>query len=515
MFLDLQVGNLTEPLTGRCWDRREILNRVRRRIVYYQRHGLIRGDRVFIHYGNTLEFFADLLAVWSLGGCAIPIDTRLTGFEVEVLARAAKPRFSLWHGRMDEHVVSSLDPLQTKTLETSGADHPGIPLASSIPSGQVFLDQPALILFTSGTTGQPKGVVHTHRSLRARWISLRDHLGVKAFRRTLCLLPTHFGHGLICNCLFPWLSGQDLFLLPPFRADLVLQLGSIVDAHGITFLSSVPTVWRLALKTAKPPQSGTLERVCCGSAPLTAFLWKGIQEWTGTRDVLNAYGITEVGSWVAGTTVGEFSPEDGLIGVPWGAIIRVLRRRDAESLPDPDVQCEPGEAGHVWLHTPALMQAYLGREDLTRQVIVNGWFLTGDIGLLDDRGWLYLRGREREEINKGGMKIYPGDIDTVIERFQGVLDVCTFGYDDSFYGENVGIAIVLREMGEATLNELFRWASQHLGVHQLPQRWYVVQEIPRTSRGKVNRTKLAEDCAKLTPVDPRKYMSGEGRTGPA
>ena len=92
-----------------------------------------------------------------------------------------------------------------------------------VPPGRLSLDDDALILFTSGTTGQPKGVVHTHRSLRARWMSLRQSLGIESFRRTLCLLPTHFGHGLICNSLFPWLFGQDLYVLPPFRADLLLR----------------------------------------------------------------------------------------------------------------------------------------------------------------------------------------------------------------------------------------------------------------------------------------------------
>ena len=140
----------------------------------------------------------------------------------------------------------------------------------------------------------------------------------------------------------------------------------------------------------------------CGSAPLSASLWRSIQEWTGAREVFNAYGITETGSWLAGTTVGDFEPEDGLVGEAWGGVVRILRSRKTSTPPGLAEPCRAGESGYVWVNTPALMRGYLDRDDLTEQVVSQGWFMTGDIGLLDERGRLYLRGREREEINRGG-----------------------------------------------------------------------------------------------------------------
>ena len=502
MFLDLALGPLSEPLTERHWDRNAVRERYRRRLGYYAGRGLARGDCVFLHYGNTPEFFVDLAAVWSLGACAVPIDARLTPFEIENLARAAAPRFSLWAGAADTAVAAPLSALGVVHVDASEADaHAAAP---SLPAGNlVTLDQNALILFTSGTTGQPKGVVHTHRSLRARWMALRQSLGLAAFRRTLCLLPTHFGHGLICNALFPWLSGQHLFIVPPFKADLVVQLGALLDTHAITFLSSVPTVWRFALKTAKPPRAASLERVFCGSAPLSGHLWEEIRRWTGAREVWNSYGITETGSWLAGTSVTDFTPEDGLIGEPWGGVIKILRGVDAAAQLDAAQECAAGESGHVWVNTPALMRGYLGRDDLTAEVVSGGWFKTGDIGLLDERGWLYLRGREREEINKGGMKIYPADIDAVVERFEQTVDVCTFAVEDALLGEEIGVAVVLRDADPAVLRRLYDWMTQHLGKHQMPKRWYVVAEIPRTSRGKINRSAVAATCAGLAPVNVR------------
>jgi acyl-CoA synthetase (AMP-forming)/AMP-acid ligase II len=507
MFLNLRVGNLIEPLTGRTWDRQSILRGYHRRIAFYQHHGMSSQDIVFLHYGNTMEFFVDVLAIWSLGGCVVPIDPRLTDYEVKTLASAAKPRFSLWLGDPEESKASLFSDLGVDILDTSEESVDRFSNGTTpVSAGLLTLDQDALILFTSGTTGSPKGVVHTHRSLRARWLSLQYSLGLDKFRRTLCLLPTHFGHGLICNCLFPWLSGQDLFVLPPFRPDVVVQLGTLLDENRITFMSSVPSIWRLALKTAKPPRSNILQRVFCGSAPLSAFLWKDIQEWTGTKEVLNSYGITETGSWVAGTTVSDFVPEDGLIGVPWGAVLRILKTSQTDHPPGLAQECETGESGYVWINTPALMKGYLCRDDLTNQVVSQGWFFTGDIGAVDDRGWLYLRGREREEINKGGMKVYPGDIDSVAERFEETVDVCTFGYEEPLHGENVGIAVVMKTAGDENIASLYHWLKGHLATHQMPQRWYLMNEIPRTSRGKVNRTEIAKRCASLKPVDIRRIF---------
>jgi len=498
------TGRLIEPLSGRSWDPPEIRDRVLGRLADYTRLKLAAGDRVFLNYGNTLEFFVDVLAVWWLGACAVPVDSRLTAYEIVTLAKSARPRICVWDAMPEDSLVTALSSLGVASIVKPAAQ-PG-PTVGAVPGSRLRLDAEALILFTSGTTGNPKGVVHTHRSLRARWTSLAAALGLQSFQRTLCVLPTHFGHGLICNCLFPWLYGQDLYVLPPFRAELLTRLGSILDEHAITFMSSVPTVWRLAIKIAPPPQGRSLARIFCGSAPLSAGLWQSIQEWSGTKHVANAYGITETGSWLAGLTTAPDQPEDGLVGAAWGGVLRVMRSDDTTAPFSLAEDCPPGEPGHVWINTPALMQGYLDREDLTSAVVTDGWFSTGDIGYLDDRRYLYLRGRQREEINKGGMKVYPTDVDAVIERFDETLDVCTFAMADPLLGEDVAVAIVLRDGSDATLLALRNWTTVHLAPHQIPKRWYRLDEIPRTSRGKVNRADVAKHCLGQIPIPYAELM---------
>ena len=251
MFIDLSPGNLIDVLTGRNCPTQRIYVEVSARAASLQQEGLQHGDRVFVFYGNTIEFFLDLLAVWQIGACLIPIDNRLTAFEITNLCQAVRPRIALGDGTQAADVLGAINAAGVKLLdcqlvgEASARGRVARPLAC-----RAALDDEALILFTSGSTGTPKGVVHTHRSLRARWLSLRQALGIRAYERTLCLLPTHFGHGLICNCLYPWLSGQDLFIAPPFSMESLMQLSRLIDEHDITFLSSVPSMWSLTLKAS-------------------------------------------------------------------------------------------------------------------------------------------------------------------------------------------------------------------------------------------------------------------------
>jgi acyl-CoA synthetase (AMP-forming)/AMP-acid ligase II len=492
----LRVGQLAEPITGRVWDARTVTAEVAARSARYERHGLGAGDRVFLHLGNRLEFFAELLAVWRLGACAVPLDGRLTRAEIEPLVDAARPRFSVVDGHTDAGLARAL-PASVAVVDASE------PVAAArLPADRARPDADALILFTSGSTGVPKGVVHSHASLGARWDALRRCLGLSAYARTLCLLPTHFGHGLICNCLFPWLSGQDLFITPPYRPDLLLRLGRLIDEHGITFLSSVPAVWRLALKAARPPRGSSLKRVQCGSAPLPAALWESIRRWAGISEVWNTYGLTETGSWVAGTSIGAFTPTDGLIGEPWGARIHILRAADADGLAETGAAtCAPGETGHVWIETTALMRGYLGREDLTRRVVANGRFATGDLGRLDEDGRLHLYGRARDEINKGGLKISPAEVDAAAEGCPQVADACAFAVDDPLYGENVGLAVALAETGDPAVRAAYRWVRDRLAETKRPARWWVVDAIPRSERGKVSREAVREACLRQPPLD--------------
>ena len=147
------------------------------------------------------------------------------------------------------------------------------------------------------------------------------------------------------------------------------------------------------------------------------------------------------------------------------------------------------------------MKGYFGRGDLTAKAVRDGWFMTGDIGFLDERGRLLLRGRERDEINKGGMKIYPSDIDAVVERFDRATDVCAFALDDPIYGQSVGMAVVLKDQNAETIRALHARMISKLAEHKMPSRWWALEDIPRTSRGKLNREAVKVACEQRAALD--------------
>jgi len=493
------IGGIVDYQSGEEWSVSDLKREISARIAYYQKKGVSSQDKVIIVHGNNVRFFADLFALWHLNVCAVCVDVNIGSTEFENIAAYCESRFAICLDgipekltKVNSNLIAFIDTLAIPKEEKSAKKTTTIPFPLNI-------DDPALILFTSGTTGMPKGVVHTFRTLMAKWIILSENVPLEHMDVSLCLLPTNFGHGLICNCLYPLLSGKKLVILPKFNLTVLAKLGNIIDEFSVTYMSSVPSVWKSALSLSHPPKKGGLRLVTCGSAPLSADLWQKIQQWTGTKRIWNTYGITETGSWIAGTSVDVVEPKDGLIGHGWGTRILISKNQgmtegkidkllEKNSLP-------VGEVGYVWLQTPTLMQGYLNRPDLTQSVVCGTWFYTGDLGYINEEGLLVLCGRVRNEINYGGIKVIPEDVDLILERHEAIVESCTFGLADEMAGQVVAVAVVLKEgLKKPAVAELKQWSGQYLSDYKVPIVWYEVDAIPKTPRGKVNRADVVEFC---------------------
>lgn len=454
MFLPIdRFGAIVDKITGLTWEPAMLAAAVSERADALRAAGASAGAAVAITHGGTAHFFADLFAVWSTGAAAACLDPALTTLERENVIAFCKPAIVL-----------------AEDGQPATTDHRPEPAKTS------SLDDPALILFTSGTTGAPKGVVLSFRALLARLALNHDEIGRDTLKRTLVTLPTHFGHGLIGNALTPLSAGGDIVLVQR-GLSLAQSLGSLIDEDAVTFMSSVPSLWHLALRLSAPPKNNTLRRVHIGSAPLSATHWARIAEWAGC-DVVNCYGITETANWIAGASLREHQPADGLVGRPWGGTAAV--RSDNGTI-------STQGAGEIVVQTPALMSGYLDRPDLTAAVLKDGWYATGDIGEVDASGCIRLTGRAKDEINRAGFKVQPAEIDMLLESHPSIAEACAFGMPDAVSGEIVAAAVRLTPGASEDAAALRDWCLKRLRREATPERWFVVDDIPKTSRGKVSR----------------------------
>lgn len=462
-------GTLHDLNSGTEWDAATLLAEAARRAGVLQARGLAEEGGIFvIAHGNSPSFFADLFAVWSIGGCAACMNAGLTAPELARVVEFTNARAALSDDDTGLNLATATGGTAAPTRWDPGA--------------------PALILFTSGTTGDPKGVVQTFGSIEARLALNATHIGAEDMARTLCTLPTHFGHGLIGNCLTPLCHGGTVFIGAQGGIDLAARLGGLIDEHAITFLSSVPAFWKLASRMA-PPAGKSLRRIHIGSAQLSSDLWRDVIAWSGGAQVVNMYGTTETANWIGGASSRDLPPEDGLLGTPWGGAFGVLIDGDIQDI----------GTGEIAVRTPSIMAGYHQRDDLTGGVMQGDWYLTGDIGTLDARGVLRLTGRARYMINVAGTKVYPEELDLLFERHPSVVEVCAFAIPDDLSGDVIGLAVVFEKGASVSGTDLLEWAAPTLRAEAAPHRVFVVDEIPKSPRGKVNRSDVAAQCLAVSP----------------
>ena len=447
------------------WDSTRFAHEVTRRMAVLSRLNIRRGSIVAILHNGSAHFFADLFAVWRLGAAAACLDSALTDEELRLIFELMKPEVLLVDGRS----VSGVGLIPAVELGTAPSSDVAPATAPFEPNDR------ALVLFTSGTTAEPKGVVLSFRALLARFSSNIDAIGKPSLARALVTLPTHFGHGLIGNALTPLLAGGDIVLHPPGLL-LAQNLGHLIDAHRITFMSSVPALWSAAIR-GNQPAGKSLTRVHIGSSPLSAKSWSDIAQWS-RAEVVNCYGLTETANWVAGASSRSEGIYQGLLGKPWGCTVAVL---------DGEGRIQKSGAGELIVRSPAMMSGYLARRDLTERVLSDGWLHTGDRGRVDDRGWIWFSGRIKDQINRAGFKIQPAEIDALLERHPAVAQACVFGVPDPMSGETLAAAVRIADGTSADPKSLQSWCLRHVRREAVPERWYIVDAIPRTSVGKVSR----------------------------
>jgi len=468
-MLDLLPAStqLADVRRGITIDRRKFAAACSVRCEELRGASLGEGDRLGICHRDSLALLIDLFSAWQIGAAVVPLSASLLSNE----RKRAADRFALsvWVSDQPLPSVKSLAPAEYRS--STGT--------STISAARTNLDSPCLILSTSGTTAEPKGVVLTRRALMARIALNIEWINADVLQRTLVTLPLHFGHGLIGNALTPLLAGGTLYLWTEPALEGLATLGALLDEHEITFLSSVPSMWRVALRVSKRPLRNSLRRIHVGSEPLPSDLWRAIANWAGERQVFNMYGISEAANWICGEDGASCDFVLGTVGRPWGGSVRIKQDERGELT-------ESGR-GEILVSTPGLMACYWQDKEGTAAALDGGWFRTGDIGELDSNGRLRVVGRIKHQINRGGIKISAEEIDALLRSHPDVEDACAFALPDPIAGEVVAAVVVAKQSADIDLSELVRWCSERVRAEAVPHKIATVDKLPRTERGKVRR----------------------------
>ena len=442
------------------WTYRDLFRRAQRRAAWLRDvHGVRPGDRVAWREGNRAEFFETLFACARLGAILVPINGRLAPPEIAFIIDHCAPRVVL-----DERSLASLD---------DWAD-------PHVPCAEASDDTPLLILYTSGTTGRPKGAVLTHGSITANSLNTQLACDLRADDSTVTFTPL-FHTGAVNVLSMPLLHrGGKVVLLSKFDAREIL---AAVERERVSILFGVPTTFEMLRDDAAFATTDltSVRFALCGGAPTPLGL---IHDYARRGVVFRqGFGLTEVGP-----NCFSLPPEDavrkaGTVGFP--VMHCEARVVDAEGRDVP-----PGQTGELWLRGPHVCAGYWNDPKATAAALHDGgWWATGDLFQVDPDGYYRVVGRKKEMFISGGENVYPAEVEQAILHHPGVKECAVVGVPDSKWGE-VGRAYVAP--ADVNGDELLAFLRQRIGRYKVPKTVVALDALPRNALGKVLKHQLAE-----------------------
>ena len=468
--------------------------------------GIEKGDRVIVMMLNCPEVIISYQAIARAGAIIIPVLPLLKGPEIRYIAEnsAAKAVITspillplLHHALVDvpsmKHIISTgieseeRDETRSyavhayKDVVTSGlafADH----YLEDLEEVSLTPDDPAVILYTSGTTGHPKGVLLTHRNVVSNAVSSRRNDsaedGTLAVHEVqLAILPLAHAYGLVASNV-GYLNGVVAVLHPRFDTTAVL---SAIERYHVSAFAGVPAMFVALLFSpdADKFDTSSLQYCVSGSAPLPLAILEGFEQKFGCP-ILEGYGLSEASAVLTGHSQ-DIPRKPGSVGMPIAGVgIRIV---DANDNPLP-----VGEIGEIIARGPNIMQGYYNMPEETQAALRNGWLHTGDMGRFDEDGYLYIVERKKDLIIRGGFNIYPRDIEEVLNRHPAVIESAVIGVPSERMGEEVKAFVVTRTDVDAEALKAF--CRESLANYKTPSEIEFVNALPRNAVGKIDKKEL-------------------------
>ncbi|WP_318215435.1 long-chain fatty acid--CoA ligase [Streptomyces sp. SCL15-6] len=447
--------------------------------------GVRPGDRVALMAPNTADFPQAYYAIAAAGAVVVPVHLLLSPAEVGHVLTDSGAGLLLVHPAQAETGAAAAREAGVRVVvlgdELGKLAADAEPLPSYVTRDA---DDPAVVFYTSGTTGVPKGAVLSHFNLVMNaTVNAFDANDIRPDDIALGALPLFHAFGQTVSLNSTWRAGATLVLLPRFDASRAIEL---MVREKVNTFHGVPTMF-VALAAAAA-EAGALPdlRVCIsGGASLPVAVLERFQEAFGAK-IYEGYGLSET-SPAAAVNQPVFGAKPGTIGHPlWGVDVEIARAETedrVELLP-------PGELGEVVVRGHNVFSGYLGRPEATAEALVDGWFRTGDLGTKDDEGFLRIVDRKKDVVIRGGYNVYPREVEEVLMRHPGIAQVAVIGLPDELHGEEVCAVVVPAPGAPPAGAEITEWSKQHLGKYKYPRRVEFTDALPLGPSMKVLKREL-------------------------
>jgi fatty-acyl-CoA synthase len=477
----------------------QLMDRVDRLAAALGAGGVCTGDRVGFLGLNQPAFLEALFATARLGAIFVPLNFRLTGPELAFIAGDAGLHTILVdrdHHAVVDGIREVIPPRVYIGVDHSGSGWQGYDelMASQQPVGAVAPVEPesvALIMYTSGTTGRPKGAMLTHANLWWNNANNFHMLDVLESDVTLVCAPLFHIGGLNVTTLTAWQKGAEIILFRAFDPGACLEA---IPRYGVTTMFGVPAMF--LFMSQHPAFASTdltsLRTLICGGAPVPEPL---IKLYNGRGiPIQQGYGLTETSPTVSFLGAADALAKVGSAGKP--PLFTDIRIVDGNNL----VLTEPHAKGEICVRGPNIMKGYWNRPDATAQAIdAEGWFHTGDAGFFDADGFLFIADRVKDMIITGGENVYPAEVESVLYEHPAVTEVAVIGMPDERWGEAVAAVVALKPEETLTLENLREFGGRSLARYKLPSRLFFVDALPRNPAGKVLKFELRDRFADWVP----------------
>jgi long-chain acyl-CoA synthetase len=453
------------------------LDRHRRNLArQLQALGCGAGDRVAVLLPNGFDFVTTYLAILHIGATLVAVNTQLQPAEIEYMLRDCDPSIVLTTASLADRLGPDGHSAGTVLAEDL-ADVPG---ADQLPIVDVDADSPAMIIYTSGTSGRPKGAMLSHRNVISNAAAKVQYTGMGVTDKVLVFLPLYHCYGLnaVLNPVFA--AGASAVVLPRF--DLRSCVAALREC-GVTMFFAVPSIFRMLLDAQLDPAVFAGVRYCLSAgAPLPASTWN---EWKDRFDIeiSQAYGLTETSPFACYNHSTTYRPDS--VGRP----IRDVQVRVTDTAGQ---ALGPGQTGEIGIRGPNVMLGYWRRPEATAQALADGWFHTGDLGYLDEDGYLYLVDRLSDMIIVNGQNVYPAEVERVLLADPAVDQAIVYGVTHRVLGEIVCASVVSVDGAPVDDARLLEHCRRQLAPYKVPKVITAVAEIPHNPSGKPMRRVLAD-----------------------